>query len=176
MKETHFTIYFREYQYMSTFFVILIALALTYLYLRYYSKNKIENFFGGECWCRDGISSGNTKAYTASLRGPWTSPNNTSTLTLGGGKQVWTVSGSAWSNAANASCKLNCVIDSLQTFSSTMWINPGSTHTTFPAMMFTTVLPAGSHTFSITLDGGASSCVSDVNDTVQLQVLEFPTS
>lgn len=159
---------------MSTLFVLVLSIAVLYLLL---AKNRsVESFSGQDCWCRGGISSGSTKAYTATLKGPWTGPNNTGSLTLGGGTQVWTVSASAWSNASNGNCKLNCVIDASQTFSTTMWLNPASTHMTFPAMMFTTALPAGAHTFSITLDGSAGSCTSDVNDTVQLQVIEFPKS
>ena len=157
---------------MSRFFILIFFIAVFYLLMS--RKQSVEGFATDECWCRGGISSGNTKAYTASLKGPWVPPNNTGSLTLSGGTQVWSVSASAWSNAANGNCKMNCIVDSTQTFSSTMSINPASTHMTFPSMMFTTSLPAGSHTFTITLDGSAGSCTSDSNDTVQLQVIEFP--
>ena len=106
---------------MSKVTIVLLVL-IGLLFLLSFQFKSVENFSGGECWCRGGISSPNTKAYTASLVGPW--PNNTGSLTLAGGTQVWTVSGTAWSNVANAACKLNCVIDGSQTFRENIWINP----------------------------------------------------
>jgi hypothetical protein len=89
-----------------------------------------------------------------------------------GGTLLFRVNLSAWSNAPNTLMDVSIQVDGKQLGSTSLFANPSTTHLALVSNdLVATRIPAGRHVFAL---AAARNTVTDQNDRVSVQALEFP--
>ena len=78
------------------------------------------------------------------------------------GPALLVVTGSVWSNAANANLTVNVLLDNNQIGTAQIWSNGTGTHRAFPTLFLGFKLTYGEHV--LTLKAGNGNVITDLND------------
>jgi hypothetical protein len=95
-------------------------------------------------------------------------PINATFKTPVDGPAVFVVTGSLWSQAANALLQMAVTLDGQQIGRAQIWSNGVSTHRAMPALFIGASLTYGEHTLTLT---PGKNVISDLNDTFNVSLI-----